>query len=343
MKVLYAIQGTGNGHLSRANDIVPILKKKVDLDVLVSGIQADLKSPFEIDYKMQGLSFIFGKHGGVDIWKTIERSNLRKLWNEIHSLPVENYDLVINDFEMVSSRAAHLKGVPCVSLSHQSAVLHPNAPRPKEIDLMGIFILRHYAPTDKQFGFHFKPYSENIFTPVIRKEIREREPRNDGHYSVYLPAYGDETLIRQLSTFKKVKWQVFSKHSNKKYTEGNVEIFPIENKSFIDSMVNCEGVLCGAGFETPAEALFLKKKVMVIPMKSQYEQHCNAAALKSMGIPVLKNLKDRHLPKIKQWIKFGETVEVDYPDRTEEIVDFVLSQSMVKSLNFREREKSLAV
>ena len=31
MKILYAIQGTGNGHISRARDIIPILKKKESL------------------------------------------------------------------------------------------------------------------------------------------------------------------------------------------------------------------------------------------------------------------------------------------------------------------------
>ena len=28
MKILYAIQGTGNGHISRARDIIPVLQKK---------------------------------------------------------------------------------------------------------------------------------------------------------------------------------------------------------------------------------------------------------------------------------------------------------------------------
>ena len=42
MKILYAIQGTGNGHLSRARDIIPALQNKGDLDILVSGTQADV-------------------------------------------------------------------------------------------------------------------------------------------------------------------------------------------------------------------------------------------------------------------------------------------------------------
>ena len=38
MKILYAIQGTGNGHISRAGDIIPILQKKaVSTEVVLTG------------------------------------------------------------------------------------------------------------------------------------------------------------------------------------------------------------------------------------------------------------------------------------------------------------------
>ena len=83
MKILYAIQGTGNGHLSRARDIIPILEKKGDVDILVSGIQADVDLPHAITYKFHGLSFIFGKKGGVDIAATYRKSNVQKLFKEI--------------------------------------------------------------------------------------------------------------------------------------------------------------------------------------------------------------------------------------------------------------------
>ena len=48
MKILYAIQGTGNGHLSRARDIIPVLQQKGELDILVSGIQADVDLPYPV-------------------------------------------------------------------------------------------------------------------------------------------------------------------------------------------------------------------------------------------------------------------------------------------------------
>jgi UDP-N-acetylglucosamine:LPS N-acetylglucosamine transferase len=76
MKILYAIQGTGNGHISRARDIIPILQKKGDLDILISGIQADVSLPYEVKYKFKGLSFIFGKNGGIDLLNTYKKKIL---------------------------------------------------------------------------------------------------------------------------------------------------------------------------------------------------------------------------------------------------------------------------
>lgn len=90
-------------------------------------------------------------------------------------------------------------------------------------------------------------------------------------------------------------------------------------------MASAAGVLCGAGFETPAEALFMKKKLMVIPMKGQHEQHCNAAALREMGVPVMKSLKLENVDKIMGWIEKGAIIEVDYPDETEKIIKKILT------------------
>lgn len=326
MKILYAIQGTGNGHLSRARDIIPILQKKGELDILVSGIQADVELPYPVKYKFKGLSFIFGKKGGIDLIKTYQKSNLKQLYKEIKSLPVEEYDLVINDFEPVSAWACRMKHKPCIGLSHQAAVINKNSPKPKKKDVVGKAVLNNYAPVSEAYGFHFGAYDKNIFTPVIRSQVREAKPENKGHYTVYLPAYSDKRIIKVLGEIKNVQWQVFSKHSKKEYKERNIHIKPVNNNDFIESFINCTGILCGAGFETPAEALFLKKKLMAIPMKGQYEQQCNAAALKTMGVPVIKSLKKKHLEKIKDWIVDKQTILVNYPNSTERIINMIIKK-----------------
>jgi uncharacterized protein (TIGR00661 family) len=86
------------------------------------------------------------------------------------------------------------------------------------------------------------------------------------------------------------------------------------------------GVLCGAGFETPAEALFLKKKLLVIPMKNQYEQQLNAAMLKEIGVPVIKSLKPKHDDKILDWLNNGQPVKVNYPDNTQQVLDLLFEK-----------------
>jgi uncharacterized protein (TIGR00661 family) len=327
MKILYAIQGTGNGHVARAREIVPILQKKGKLDVLISGYQADIDLPFKVKYKFHGLSFIFGKKGGIDILDTLKKSNIKLLYKEIKSLPIEKYDLVINDFEPVSAWACKLKNVRCIGLSHQAAVINKKAPKPNHEDIMGSTILKKYAPVDKAYGFHFDKYDDNTFTPVIRSQIRNLKPTTKNYYTVYLPAYSDEMIIKILSHIENVTWQVFCKNAPYSYTIGNISIKKIDNDLFIDSLVNCTGILCGGGFETPAEALYLNKKLMVIPMKGQYEQQCNAAALELLGVPVIKSLKKKYLPNIRKWVESNQLVKVNYPNETEDILDMILMES----------------
>jgi len=326
MKILYAIQGTGNGHLSRARDIIPILQQKGELDILVSGIQADVELPYPVKYKFKGLSFIFGKNGGVDLIATYKKSNLKQLYKEIKSLPVEEYDLVINDFEPVSAWACKMKRKECIGLSHQEAVINKKSPKPKKKDIVGKAVLHNYAPVTEAYGFHFGAYDKNIFTPVIRNQIRNAKPEDKSHYTVYLPAYSDEKILKVLGEIKNINWQVFSKHSKNEYQEKNIHIRPVNNDDFIESLITCTGILCGAGFETPAEALYLKKKLMAIPMKGQYEQQCNAAALKTMGVPVIKTLKKKYLDKIKMWVEGKQFIPVNYSNITERIINMVVKK-----------------
>ncbi len=333
MKILYAIQGTGNGHISRARDIIPLLQKKGTLDILISGTQADVDVGYPVKYKLKGMSFIFGKKGGIDLFQTYKQARLKRFYKEIQDLPVEEYDVVINDFEPVSAWACKLKHKECIGLSHQAAVLNKKSPCPEDSDFVGKTILKEYAPVTYKYGFHFKAYDKKIFTPVIRDEIRNASAKKLNHYTVYLPAYDDVRIIKVLKEIKNVEWQVFSKHSKKWYNEKNVFINPINNECFVKSLITCTGVLCGAGFETPAEALFLQKKLMVIPMKGQYEQQCNAAALKEMGVPVLKKLKTSNSETIKAGVYNVQIIPVDFPDITEQILNQIFEKHISVNQN----------
>lgn len=313
MKILYAIQGTGNGHLSRAVDIIPELQKYGELDLFVSGAQAEIVLPYPIKYKSKGLSFYFGKSGGINFYKTFHENSSKEVIKEINEFPVEDYDLIVNDFEPITAWAAKKRKVRIVGLSHQSALLSKRCPKPKIMDPFGEWLIRNYAPVEKYIGFHFEEYDKNIFTPVVRKAITEAGKKDKGHYTVYLPAYDDKKLVALLIKFKSVRWHIFSKHIKEPYHIGKISVYPVSGEDFVASVVTSTGVLCGAGFETPAEVLHLNKKLLVVPMKSQYEQKCNAVALKRLGVPVLKKVKKRSLKRIEKWLDSNKHLDISFP------------------------------
>ena len=328
MKILYAIQGTGNGHVSRAVDVAPALEKHGEVDYFISGAQSDIDFPYHITHRSKGLSFYFGKRGGINYTRTLFKNSALRLYKEIRDFPIEKYDLIINDFEPISAWAAKVKKKKCIALSHQSALLTDQFPKPDKQDLVGKAILENYAPADRHYGFHFQSHADNIHTPVIRKAVREARVENMGHYTVYLPAYSDSKIMKVLSQVKGAEWQVFSKHSKIPYDQGKIKIEPVDNEKFIKSITTSAGVLCGAGFETPSEALFLGKKLLVIPMKDQYEQKCNAAALKSMGVPVLKKMNLDSVETIRKLVESPQPKPVAYPDHTEVIVNKLVEKEV---------------
>ncbi|MCO5946267.1 glycosyltransferase family protein [Mucilaginibacter flavidus] len=319
MKILYAIQGTGNGHISRAREIVPLLQQHGEVDLLVSGTEAEVTLAQPLKYKFHGFSFVFGTNGGVDNWATFKLMNTPRLFKDIFTLPLKQYDLIINDFEPVSAWACKLQRIPAVSLSHQCSFVSPKTPRPAKWSYAE-WLLKYYSPTAHHIGFHFERYDDFIHTPVIRSEIRSLVTSNLGHYTVYLPAYDDKLLARELNKTNK-EWHIFSKRQKTHYTQGNVKIFPVNNQDFNNSLASCEGLLTGGGFEGPAEALFLQKKVMMIPMKGQYEQQCNALAASKLGVPVIHEIDDKFIYYVNNWLNDGKKVHVDFPDETAQIVD----------------------
>ena len=319
MKILYAIQGTGNGHVSRAREIIPILKKYGDLDILISGTQADVNLDEEIKYQMKGFGFDLGTKGGIDYKKKKKKADFGQLIKDIRNLPVKDYQLIINDFEPITAWACKLKNKKSVALSHQSAFLSNKTPVISGLHL-GKIILKNYAPATYKVGFHFQKYDDFIRTPVIRSEIRALEPKVLDFYTVYLPAYSDGFIIKKLAKYPDIKFQVFSKHSKNNYSEGNVEVFRVNNEKFNHSLAHSIGLITGGGFEGPAEAMFLGKKVLCVPMFHQYEQQCNALAAEKMGATIIWK-EDEFDEKLRIWIEKAMPIKVDFPDETEQIIE----------------------
>ncbi|MFN6015165.1 MAG: glycosyltransferase family protein [Flavobacteriales bacterium] len=326
MKILYGIQGTGNGHLSRAEELIPAFQKYANVDVLISGNQSQLNTRLDFKYTLSGLTFVTGKKGGISIPATICNFSPKKFIQDVRNLPIENYDIIISDFEPVTAWSGRLKGKKVIELSHQAGVKHPNAPKPDRSFNLGRFILHNYCPSDHKYGFHFESFAPSIFTPVLRRKIRELDPKQGSFNLVYLPSSGDEEILKFLRNFDS-EWKVFSKYTKAINRTSNVTFHPIDQQEFLRSLEKCNGVLCGAGFELPAEAIYLKKKLLVIPLAGQYEQFCNAEALKKIGYSSIDDLDLIHYRLVNNWLNARSTDGLFYEDNSDLIAQKVLGMS----------------
>jgi uncharacterized protein (TIGR00661 family) len=302
MKIFYAIQATGNGHISRAMQLYPFLKKFGEVDFFMSGSNASLAVDLPVKYKSPGCSLFYSDYGGLDYLKIAKNVNPIQMFKDAKSLPLHNYDVVINDFESITSLACKLQKVHSVQLGHQASFVSKLTPRPEKKSIIGEMVLKYYATSPKNIGLHFEKYDSFIVPPIIKNEIQQAESTNLGHISVYLPSFDHSCLEKAFKKLPDQEFHWFSGSIISKYREGNITYYPVNQVDFNESLISCHGVITGGGFETPAEALFLRKKILSIPIQNHYEQECNAAALKKMGVPVVYEVGNEFEVIIANWL-----------------------------------------
>ena len=304
MKIFYAVQATGNGHISRAMELMPILTKYGKVDIFLSGSNSTLKADLPVKYRSNGLSLHYTCNGKLNHSKTIRRCAIFKAIKEAKSLPVKEYDLVLNDFEAITSIACKRQNIPMIHFGHQASFASDKTPRPHNKSIFGEWILRNYASSSINLGLHFKRYDTFIQPPIIQSAIWNADPQKKSYVTVYLPSFCDKELLQLFTPIKDMQFEIFSRHCKEEMRFQHIRLLPVEKSAFQQSLINCTGIITGAGFETPAEALYLRKKILAIPIGGQYEQICNGAALSRMGVKVLDAIiKQTFKREIENWLQ----------------------------------------
>ena len=324
MKILYAVQATGNGHISRAMELMPYLQQYGQVDVFLSGSNSNLQPDLPVKYRSKGLSLFYGNTGGLDYWRMWKELNLKRIWKEARSLPVEEYDIVLNDFDSITAMACALKKVPSVGFGHQASFQSRQTPRSSKKDKAGEIVLQRYAKASAYIGLHFKQYDDFIYPPVIKETVLRATPKNNGHITVYLSHYSDEVVVQTLGKLRNIRFEVFSKKVTRPTETGNILLKPISNEDFTQSMIHAHGVITGAGFETPAEALYLGKQLLCLPIRGQYEQLCNAAALKDFNVTVVDKITPDFSQQVINWLQHTQVKPLCLSHTTYDIVQKVI-------------------
>ena len=328
MKILYSVQATGNGHISRAHQLYPYLCTLGQVDILLSGSNATLQMDIPIKFRAQGMSLFYSECGGLDYIKTFKAFSYNRIKREAQDLPVKNYDLIINDFDHITARACKIYGVPSVQFGHQASFMSNITQRPESKSIIGEAILKYYAPATHYVGLHVERYEQFIFPAVIKDTFLQCKPSDQGHITVYLPSYDKiclEEILREVAPLD-IHW--FTKEITEPHRDGNIHYYPVSQKYFNESLIHCHGLLTGGGFETPAEALYLGKKLLTIPIKGQYEQACNAAALEKMGVLKMNMLNQNTKQTFFDWLKSSNKSPKIEANDINETLEFLLNMTM---------------
>lgn len=303
MKIFYAAQATGNGHVSRATQLYPYLKKYGEVDFFVSGNNCNLDFNFPVKFRSKGCSLHYSKCGGLNYLSIAKNIRPLAMYKDAAALPLEQYDIIINDFDFVTSLACKLKKLPSVQLGHQASFQSEHTPRPDKKSIVGETILKHYAHATRHIGFHFQNYDSFVLPPVIKEAFVKANPTNQGHITVYLPSFQEHCLLKAFKELKELHFHWFLSGTQEITQKDNITFYPVNQELFNNSLIHCHGLITGGGFETPAEALYMGKRLMSIPIRNHYEQQCNAAALRKMGVVVLHDIDDSFAEQILSWLK----------------------------------------
>ncbi|WP_419569475.1 MJ1255/VC2487 family glycosyltransferase [Rheinheimera sp.] len=312
MRVLYGVQATGNGHISRARAMGKYLQQHgVQVDYLFSGRPADQLFAMEQFGQFQtrsGLSFVT-EQGQINYLKTALQSKPWQLWQDVRALDCRAYDLVLTDFEPVTALASRRQQVRSVAFGHQYAFLH-QIPMTHD-NWVSRSVFQHYAPARQQIGLHWHHFGQPILPPIVDLEPASHsvEP---SQVLVYLPFEAPEQVMHWLSPLTDFRFKLYGPGLSKAEL-GHISTSPPCLADFKQDLHRSAFVLCNAGFELVSEALQLKKRILVKPLHRQMEQESNALALTKLQLG--SAVSQLNTEQIGRWLVSDAAYQqVQYPN-----------------------------
>ena len=312
MNILYGVQGTGNGHISRSREIIRHLKDRGHhVEVILSGRDPETfwdMEDFEPYRAFQGLTFATHK-GKINYTKTALQLNLPQFFYDIHAHHTNSTDLVISDFEPISARIAKKNRLPSIGLGHQYAFWH-DIPVAKG-SLIARYILKNYAPADIPVGLHWHHFNQPILPPIIPTTLNSATQQDPLKVLVYLPFEAISDIISLVHSFEQYHFYIYHAVS---ITDdiGNLHIRPFSRQGFLKDLEECTYVISGDGFELISEALTLGKKILVKPLEGQMEQHSNALALSQLNLG--KVMPTLNKEDVGEFLGMQKAKTIVYPD-----------------------------
>ncbi|WP_372626608.1 glycosyltransferase family protein [Arsukibacterium sp.] len=286
MKILYGVQATGNGHITRARALLPeLLQQGIEVDFMFSGRPKAKLFDMEMfgHYRWaNGFTFTTAR-GKVKRFATLQQLKPLVFWRDVRQLDLSGYDLVLTDFEPVTAWAAKRQGVLSVGLARQYALRYPLAGKQSAFWLNTA--VQCFAPAQHMLGVHWQPDYPDLLPPLLTQTSLQPYPAEPGQRPfilVYLPFEDTSVVINWLKHYPSWHFKLYSNISELR-SEQNVTLLPLSRNAFPRDLQHCSGVICNSGFGLCSEALIAGKKLLIKPLQGQTEQAYNSYTLVKMG------------------------------------------------------------
>lgn len=301
-RILYGVAGEGFGHSSRSNLIA---KRLLDAghDVLFAASRKSLR--YLSEYFPERVREVYGLHfvyqqGKVRPLKTFwsNLSGYRKGIGTNRRLFQDTVrpfapDVVISDFEPFSAWWAWRHRVPCISLDHEHMLTLcklESIPHRRVDQFLAYLVTRGYhtwADAYLILNFFRSPLKSSaavLAPPVIREIVQNAQPWQGDHVTVYstdTSAGTREGLCEILKQFPGQRFFIYGFDVDQE--EGNLVFKKTSTEGFIHDLAGCRGVVATAGFSLISECLHFRKKMMLSPVRCQFEQIVNAHYIEKAG------------------------------------------------------------
>ena len=294
MRILYGANSQGQGHLSKAASLIPVLESRGhDVRLITSGPALHSKGyQFRWHRHFPGLPYAVHQ-GQTDFQKTA--------WNWLKNSPetfgclrvvrqiVRDYqpDLILSDFEPLTASPLLAPRCEVLAVSRQVALLDRDLDYPdslaKNARLARAAMRLFTLGADRFFGYHYAPTSYRCLPPVVRPEIVNSQSIRGEHLLVYAH-FADARRLVEWAARARVSVVAYGFAEESWIEQRWVQFRRPSRKQIEIDLLSARAVVTSAGFTTPLEAYLLGLPVTVVPLPNQWEQQVNAWQLAQLGI-----------------------------------------------------------
>ncbi len=303
VKILYGVVGEGMGHAMRSRVVLEhLVAQKHEVEIMAAGRATDfLAKRFEGVNRIHGLHMIY-EENRMRLGKTIASNaisgaagvpkNIAAYFDLIHEFRPQ---LVISDFESWTYLYAKTHRLPILSIdnmqiinrcTHDEEILAHNH---ADFQVARAFVKAKLPFCNEYFITTFfrpeirKPKTR-LFPPILRPEIASATPVRGDHLLVYQTAEGNDTLEHTLAA-SGLECRIYGmkRDIKEEVVEGKLHFRPFSEAGFISDLASSRAVIAGGGFTLMGEAVYLRKPMLAVPLRRQFEQVLNARYLERAG------------------------------------------------------------